>query len=188
MIKLIGGLLAALVLTMWSVGSVQQGVKDLRTSLTTWKYFEIRDMRRTVVLNPQKKSTTAPDSLTIPVSGWGDRVDVAALEADREAVSALLRNPTASDAQSIARGDSVYKKMCVPCHGAEMAGDGKVAAAFMPPPDLLGEATRGRTDGYLYGYIRHGGVVMPRYGQSVTATEAWDLVNYIRERQRANPR
>lgn len=188
MLKLVGGLLAALLLTMWSVGSVQQGVKDLKTSLTTWKYFDIRDMRRTVVLNPQKTHTAAPESLSVPVGGWGDRVDVAALEMDREAVSARLVNPVAATPKSIAWGDSVYKKMCVPCHGPDMAGDGKVAAAFMPPPDLLAEATRQRTDGYLYNYIRHGGVVMPRYGQSVTATEAWDLVNFIRERQRTNPR
>ena len=188
MLKLAGGLVAALVIATWSVGSVQQGVKDLKTSLTTLKYFEIRDMRRTVVLNPQKKYTASPDSLSIPTGGWGDRVDVAALEMDREAASAGLRNPVPSDPQSIASGETVYRKMCVPCHGVDMVGDGKVAAAFMPPPDLLGEATRQRTDGYIYNYIRHGGVVMPRYGQSVTATEAWHLVNYIRDRQRTSPR
>ena len=188
MIKLIGGLVVALVLTMWSLGSVQQGLKDLKTSLTTWTYFDIRDMRRTVVLNPQKTHTAGPDSLTVPIGGWGDRVDVAALEMDREAVSALLHNPAPASAKSIANGDSVYRRMCVPCHGADMLGDGKVAAAFMPPPDLLAEATRGRSDGFLYAYIRYGGVVMPRYGQSITAAEAWDLVNYIRDRQRKTPR
>jgi hypothetical protein len=69
-----------------------------------------------------------------------------------------------------------------------MAGDGPVAAQFMPPPDLHAEATRNRTDGYIFSYIRHGGVVMPRYGQSVTAHEAWDVINYVRSQQKANPR
>jgi mono/diheme cytochrome c family protein len=78
--------------------------------------------------------------------------------------------------------------MCVPCHGATLVGDGPVAALFMPPPDLLAEATRNRTDGFIFSYIRHGGVVMPRYGQSVSAKEAWDLVNYLRHEQRTNPR
>jgi mono/diheme cytochrome c family protein len=58
----------------------------------------------------------------------------------------------------------------------------------MPPPDLLAEATRQRADGYLYSYIRHGGVVMPSYGAQVTAKEAWDLVNFIRQQQKATPR
>ena len=66
--------------------------------------------------------------------------------------------------------------------------DGPVAALFMPPPDLLGEATRDRTDGYLYSYIRHGGVVMPAYGAQVTAEEAWHLINYIRNMQKVSPR
>ncbi|NOT33423.1 MAG: cytochrome c [Candidatus Eisenbacteria bacterium] len=188
MFKLLGSFVSAIVLTVWSLGSVQQGIKDVRTSLTQLKYAPIRDMRRTVALSPQKFYTQGPDSLTIPVTGWGDRVDPLALEADREAVSARLRNPIESTELSIANGDAVYKKMCVPCHGSDMAADGPVAAAFMPPPDLLGEATRGRTDGFIYAYIRHGGVVMPRYGQSVTAHEAWDLVNFIRHRQKTTSR
>jgi mono/diheme cytochrome c family protein len=69
-----------------------------------------------------------------------------------------------------------------------MAGDGPVAALFMPPPDLLAEPTRLRKDGYIYSYIRHGGAVMPSYGAQVTAEEAWNLVNYIRHMQKTSPR
>ena len=69
-----------------------------------------------------------------------------------------------------------------------MAGDGPVAAQFMPPPDLLAEATRKRTDGYMYMYMRHGGIVMPSYGNALSSKDAWDIVHYIRHMQKASPR
>jgi mono/diheme cytochrome c family protein len=69
-----------------------------------------------------------------------------------------------------------------------MAGDGPIAAKFIPPPDLLGPDARGRTDGYIYMYMRHGGAIMPSYGNALTQQNAWDLVNYIRDQQKVNPR
>ena len=69
-----------------------------------------------------------------------------------------------------------------------MAGDGPVAAQFMTPPDLLAQQTRERKDGFIYTYIRHGGVVMPSYGFQVSAEEAWHLVNFIRHQQKVSPR
>jgi hypothetical protein len=69
-----------------------------------------------------------------------------------------------------------------------MAGDGPVAAAFMPPPDLLGESARGRSDGFIYSYVRYGGAIMPRYGHLIAAEAIWDVVNYLRHMQRTSPR
>lgn len=188
MLRLIGGLVLAVFLTIFTLGTVEQGWKDAKQSLTHLRYYDIRDMRRTVALMPQKVSNRAPDSLTVPVGGWGDRLTDEALMNDREKATASLVNPIAADDSSIARGSREFIRMCVPCHGKTAAGDGPVAALFMPPPDLMAEATRTRTDGFIFSYIRHGGVVMPRYGQSVSAKEAWDLVNYVRHEQRLNPR
>jgi len=188
MARLVFGLILAVFLTIFSLGTAQQGWKDAKNSLTHLRYPDIRDMRRSVALMPQKVSHRAPDSLTVPVGGWGDRLTEEALMTDREKATAGIMNAVASDDSSIARGSRYYIRMCVPCHGATMVGDGPVAALFMPPPDLLAEATRQRTDGFIFSYIRHGGVVMPRYGQSVSAREAWDIVNYLRHEQRQNPR
>lgn len=188
MLRLAGGLVLAVVVTIFTLGTFQQGVKDATKSMTTLRYPDIRDMRRSVALMPQKVSNRAPDSLTVPVGGWGDRLTEEALMNDREKATASMVNPVASDDSSIARGSRQFIRMCVPCHGTTAVGDGPVAALFMPPPDLLAEATRNRTDGFIFSYIRHGGVVMPRYGQSVSAKEAWDIVNYVRHEQRTNPR
>ena len=86
------------------------------------------------------------------------------------------------------RGERKFMRTCKPCHGPIMKGDGPVAAMFMPPPDLLAETTRNRKDGYIFSYIRHGGMVMPPYGAQVTVAEAWDVIHYLRSMQKSTPR
>ena len=181
MLKGLVALVLAGILTLFAVPSVQQGMKDLIGSVTHLSYFPIRDMRKSVALAPQKGLTRLPDESSVPTTGREPVLD-------RDVAAEKLRNPIAGDATSIAKGDSLYKVFCVPCHGRSMAGDGPVAAQFMPPPDLLGQQTRDRKDGYIYAYIRHGGVVMPSYGFQINAEEAWHLINFIRHQQKATPR
>jgi len=184
------GWIALALLTMTAPASFKGGCEDAKRSNLHWRYFPIRDMRYSVALQPQKVSTRAPDTLSVPTQGreWGDGREWT--PEDRDAFAARTSNPTAAADldSSIARGEIKFKKTCVPCHGTSMAGNGPVAQNFMPPPDLLAEMTRNRKDGYLYSYIRHGGVAMPSYGAQVTAAEAWDLVNFIRHMQKTAPR
>ena len=183
-----------LVLTLMMATTAQQGCQDLKRSWTRLDYYDVRDMRRTVVLNPQKIAMLSPDTLAVPTTGRDvdndylrdpnhNAVDLATRLGDQ------LKDPTegATDS-SIARGERKFGKTCMPCHGKVMAGDGPVAAMFMPPPDLLAQTTRDRKDGYIFSYIRHGGMVMPSYGAQVTAAEAWDLIHYLRSMQKSSPR
>ncbi|TMQ69092.1 MAG: cytochrome c [Candidatus Eisenbacteria bacterium] len=172
---------ALAILTMFGVPSVRHGARDLKNSWTRWSYFPIRDMRRSVALQPQKVVYRLPDDASVPTIGKE-------VELDRDVAAEKLHNPIPSSDASIARGDSLFHKLCVPCHGRSMAGDGPVAAQFMTPPDLLAQQTRERKDGFIYTYIRHGGVVMPSYGFQVSAEEAWHLVNFIRHQQKMSPR
>ena len=127
--------------------SVQQGCTDLKRSLTHWAYYPIRDMRQTIVIDPQRgdplrdfqSAYITPDSLSVPESGQ----DVYFAEAPYEGMAFdKLESPVPADSLSIVRGDTLYHAICWPCHGKTMMGDGPVAAQFMPPPDLLAEATR----------------------------------------------
>jgi len=96
--------------------------------------------------------------------------------------------PPATDA-TVAHGDSLFHTICWTCHGKTMVGDGPVTAKGMiPPPDLLAEGTRGRTDGFMYMYMRHGGAIMPSYGNVLSSRDAWSLVHYIRHMQKTSPR
>lgn len=183
------GFLAALavVLVMTNIGSIRNGVRDAWLAVTHWTYYPVRDMRGTVGFVPQHKAMLPPPLESVPRTGKERTDGLEGIElADRNA--AILVNPIAADDSSIARGERKFNRTCMPCHGRTMLGDGPVAAMFMPPPDLLGEATRNRRDGYIYSYIRHGGAVMPAYGAQVTPEEAWNLVNYLRSMQRQSPR
>ena len=181
MLRSLLALVLAAFVTLFAVPSFQQGLKDAINSLTHLRYYPIRDMRKSVALAPQKGIYRTPDEASVPTTGKEIAID-------RDVAAETLRNPIPTDDASVARGDSLFRKLCVPCHGRSMAGDGPVAAQFMPPPDLLGQQTRDRKDGYIYSYIRHGGVVMPSYGFQVSAEEAWHLVNFIRHQQKATPR
>jgi mono/diheme cytochrome c family protein len=51
----------------------------------------------------------------------------------------------------------------------------------VPPPDLTNsDLQKARTDGYWQSYLSVGGAVMPSYGESLSAEERWEVVNYLR--------
>jgi len=113
-----------------------------------------------------------PPTGTVPRQG-GELVVERAAYANR-------KNPIPRTRESVLRGEALYKIYCTPCHGAGGKGDGPVTPRFIPPPDLTGPQIQGRTDGHLSYYIGYGGAIMPAYGEAVSVTERWDLVNYIR--------
>jgi len=179
-------------LALWSV-SVQQGCNDLKKSVTHLRYYPIRDMRQTVVADPQRliwsEGTPAawgatPDSLSVPTIG---RDAYATDTAPYDVAGARLKAPPSTEA-SVAHGDSLYHVVCWSCHGKALQGDGPVTPNFVQPPDLLAEGTRGRTDGFMYMYLRHGGAIMPSYGNLLSSRDAWALVHYIRHMQQVSPR
>ncbi len=177
------GLAAIGLLTIFAAGSARQGCQDLIHSATRLRYYPIRDMRYSVAIVPQKAVLLPPDSAAVPVTGI-DR------DLGRDVLAKVLVNPTApADLEASARrGEIKFQKTCVPCHGTDMSGHGPVAALMMTAADLMALPTRQRTDGFLYAYVRHGGIIMPSYGAQVTGPEAWDLVNYLRHMQKVQPR
>jgi cytochrome c553 len=170
-------------IALWSA-SFQQGCEDVKKSLTHLAYYPVRDMRHTVAVGIQRTTWGSPDSLTVPSIGVDTyRHDTAPYEI----AGAKMIAPPSTEA-SVARGDSLFHTICWSCHGKSLAGDGPISAKYIPPPDLLAEQTRNQKDGYLYMYMRHGGAVMPSYGNALSAHDAWSLVHYIRHMQKVSPR
>ena len=178
------GLAAIGLLTVFTASTVQRGCQDLVTSNLHWSYFPYRDMRTSVAVTPQKVMLLAPDPGSVPVGG----LELPVEEPPYEQRAQRLTNPVPVSDSSLARGARLVGRLCTPCHGKTLVGDGPVIPNYMPPPDLLGEQTRQRSDGYIYSYIRFGGVVMPSYGAQLTAEQAWNVVNYLRHMQRTAPR
>lgn len=170
-------------LALWSA-SFQQGCEDVKKSVTHLSYYPVRDMRKTVAVGVQRTTWGAPDSLTVPSIGRDPyRDDMAPYD-----VAAPKMVAPASTDESVAHGDSLFHTVCWTCHGKTLMGDGPVTAKFIPPPDLLAEGTRQKTDGYIYMYMRHGGAVMPSYGNALSSRDAWSIVHYIRHMQKVSPR
>lgn len=189
MLKLAFGLVGTALVSLVFSFSSQSGCKDATKSATHLGYYTTRDMRTTVALDPARGFVRDADTTAIPIGGVERPfAGVALTPEERDAFAAVFVNPQAADDSSIARGQRKFAKTCVPCHGKALAGDGPVATLFMPPPDLLAAPTRARKDGYIYSYVRHGGIVMPSYGAQVTKQEAYDLINYVRHMQQASPR
>jgi len=188
MLKLTAGVAVVAVVAMAGAASVQHGCQHAVTSLTTLQYFPIRDMRQTVAIDPQKTTLRPPDSLSVPVTGreWMPQHDD--LMANRELIGSRFQATVVADDSALAQGGRLFKRLCTPCHGQTMKGDGPVAAKFMPPPDLMNASSRARSDGYIYTYVRYGGPIMPKYGHALTVDQTWAVIHYLRGQQKANPR
>ncbi len=99
-------------------------------------------------------------------------------------VSTGEANPVPPNSQSIAEGKAVYTQYCVPCHGTSGRGDGPVGVTLNPrPADLTLHGVPGiHTDAQLYEWITNGlpGTRMPAWKSTISDTDRWNLVNYIR--------
>src|ERR1700757_3405652 len=95
------------------------------------------------------------------------------LEMTRQDFEAITQDPIPPTEDSLQNGEKLFKNNCTPCHGMEGKGDGPVIKKGFYPVDLTAPQTQGRTDGYIYSYIRYGGkVMMPSYRESVSSDEA----------------
>lgn len=115
---------------------------------------------------------------------------IAPLDRNAAGVDAMT-SPYGADEATIAQGKHLFQVSCAPCHGVEGKGGGPVThndpakginRFLVPAPMLSGEGAVSaiRTDGYIYGTIRNGGNLMPKYGLSLTDRERWSIVSYIR--------
>jgi len=97
-------------------------------------------------------------------------------------IAAKVANPIAATPESVASGRRTYRRMCALCHGAEGKGDGGGAGAGGVPADLTaGQWRYGGSDGELFSVIHDGtSADMQGFGEQLTDTDIWNLVNYIR--------
>jgi len=103
----------------------------------------------------------------------------------RDEAGERLKNPLPASPETLARGKQLYEIYCLVCHGVSGQGDGRVGAKFgLPIPPLNDPAVVERPDGYLYGTIREGGFIMPRYAEVMSPDERWAVVHYMRGLQK----
>jgi mono/diheme cytochrome c family protein len=101
-----------------------------------------------------------------------------------------LVNPLKGDPTSTASGKRLWAVNCLPCHGDISKTPyvpGYVAAKLpLIPPDPTTEVYKAKSDGFFYGVVHLGAQgIMPVLGWKFSATEHWDITNYIRAMQTA---
>lgn len=101
-------------------------------------------------------------------------------------IQGLVNPIDPNDPVAMARGEELYLRFCVVCHGADGVGANANIAAqhpILPAYNLAGEQVIGYSDQYLYALIRVGRGLMPEYGSRVTHFDRWKVVNYVRQLQ-----
>jgi mono/diheme cytochrome c family protein len=97
----------------------------------------------------------------------------------------VVTNPVTVSEQSLAMGRMQYQINCAVCHGDKGDGNGSLKAlnpAYGFAPSIIGDGSKARTDGYLYGMIRNGRGLMASYNR-IEEQDRWHVVNYVRALQ-----
>lgn len=103
---------------------------------------------------------------------------------ERSKVEIITSNQLDKNELDLEQGKELFTTFCAVCHGPNGDGDGPVIKKGFYPVNLKVQGVKNRTDGYIFAYIRYGGkVMMPSYRESVSANEAWQIVNYVRHLQ-----
>jgi mono/diheme cytochrome c family protein len=128
-----------------------------------------------VVVRPFELPRTPPPG-SVPITGREDSLDLLT------GVTSLA-NPVPPSPASLQRGQLLFDTYCIVCHGPAGHADGTVVPKFVPPPDLTLDASKQRSDGYIYAMIKQGRAIMPKYGDKIRGLDRWNVVNYVRKLQ-----
>ncbi|HAC07011.1 MAG TPA: hypothetical protein DC060_12265 [Gemmatimonadetes bacterium] len=104
-----------------------------------------------------------------------------------EVIQGLVNPMDPNDAVSMARGEEIYMRFCVVCHGPDGVGANAYIAdkhPLLPAYNVSGETVAAYSDQYLYAIMRVGRGLMPEYGSRITHFDRWSVVNYVRQLQR----
>ncbi|SRR6266511_226873 len=133
-------------------------------------------------MNGERHKTSLTTALGLLVA-FATTLAVAESTDWRAPASAANRpNPLAGNANATALGEKLYLANCFTCHGAEGKGDGPGAAALEKKPANLGQRIKstGEKDGELFWKISEGRAPMVTWKASLSETQRWELVNYLR--------
>lgn len=117
-------------------------------------------------------------------SGLPGADDQAVPQMKLEAMTVKMHNPLQPTPANLKHGEQLFLANCSPCHGVGGAGDGSVVHLLLhKPANLMTGVSKNLPDGYIYGYIRNGGIWMPSYNDAMSSNERWQVVVYLRDLQ-----
>jgi mono/diheme cytochrome c family protein len=119
---------------------------------------------------------------SVPVTGtylaeW--QVSRGALPGVIDSIGNAVTNPVPPSDSSLALGRRYFQINCAACHGDDGQGAKTIIAQYGLAINIVGDVTKNRSDGYIYGMIRNGRGLMPSYNR-IEEQERWHVVNYVR--------
>ena len=123
-----------------------------------------------------------PPAGTLPRGSSGD-TGVVVTGLTGAAATTTIPQPITSE--SLAVGAAKFRVYCAVCHGSAGFGGSTVAVNMGPPrpPSLRSARVIAAPVGYIFGVATNGLGRMPSYAGSLTASERWNVVAYIRALQ-----
>lgn len=150
------------------------GLAALPVPALAWPWS--RDMTDGINIKPQAHPMPFPKR-SVPVPDTATMIHVN----DRDDATKLI-NPIPATPDSVNKGKALFTIYCTPCHGVSGTGDGLVGEKLVLRPfNLTSPTVQQIPDGLIFGYITFGGAVMPVYGNDLSPTERWHVVNYVRK-------
>ncbi|MDO9187629.1 MAG: cytochrome c [Bacteroidia bacterium] len=96
----------------------------------------------------------------------------------------FLHNPLEKNEINLKKGEELYGKFCVHCHGAAGAGDGLVGAKLPgAPPSYTGAALKNLPEGKIFHSITYGKGLMGPHASLLDKEERWKIVQYVQKLQ-----
>jgi mono/diheme cytochrome c family protein len=150
------------------------------------------DMFQGAAVQPLEIAPRVMPDGTLPVKGihynvhYGQPAGMPTAEAilpmKLELMTVREQNPLKPTTVNLAHGKALFETVCAPCHGSIGKGDGSVVHLLAhKPANLLTGVSTNLPDGYVFGYIRNGGIWMPSYEDAMSETERWQIVLYMRD-------
>ena len=134
-------------------------------------------MYRGAAVQPLSRAPRVMPSGTMPVDRGEPPMST-------EQMTVRLKNTLSATPENLARGKALFLTNCAPCHGESGLGNGPVAHLLKDPPkNLVTGQSKYLPDGYVYGVIRNGILLMPSYADAMSSSERWQVVLFVRSLQ-----
>ena len=102
------------------------------------------------------------------------------------AIQGMVNSTDPNSAASLERGQELYLRFCVVCHGPDGVGANAYIAdkhLLLPAFNVSGPLVAAYSDQYIYAMVRVGRGLMPEYGSRIAHFDRWHVVNYVRQLQ-----
>jgi mono/diheme cytochrome c family protein len=174
------------------LAAIAIGIAVAGGSSDTYAFPWSTDMYQGAAVQPLEIAPRVMPDGTLPVNGIHYNVHygqpdgmpstAAILPMKLELMTVREQNPLQPTSENLAHGKALFETVCAPCHGRIGKGDGGVVHLLAhKPANLLTGVSTNLPDGYVFGYIRNGGIWMPSYDDAMSTTERWQIVLYMRD-------